>query len=33
MFNNKEDFKKVFTDKMMERYGVKVSDSHITEQY
>ena len=33
MFENKEEFKKAYTERMLERYGVSVSDSHISERY
>ena len=33
MFENKASFKKAFTERMMERYGVSISDSHISERY
>ena len=33
MFENKAAFKKAFTERMLERYGVSVSDSHISERY
>ena len=33
MFENKSAFKKAFTERMLERYGVSVSDSHISERY
>ncbi len=33
MFENKEQFKKEYKKRMIERYGVKVEDSHITEKY
>lgn len=33
MFRNKEEFKKEYKKRMIERYGVKVEDSHITEKY
>ncbi|MBO4855801.1 MAG: glycogen/starch/alpha-glucan phosphorylase [Bacilli bacterium] len=33
MFENKAAFKKAFTERMLERYGVSVNDSHISERY
>ena len=33
MFKNKSSFKKEFTQRMLERYGVEVSESHISEKY
>ena len=33
MFENKAAFKKAFTERMLERYGVSVSDSQISERY
>ena len=33
MFENKAAFKKSFTERMLERYGVSVKDSHISERY
>lgn len=33
MFENKSAFKKAFTERMLERYGVSVNDSHISERY
>ena len=33
MFENKNAFKKSFTERMLERYGVSVNDSHISERY
>ena len=33
MFENKANFKKAFTERMLERYGVSVKDSHISERY
>ena len=33
MFENKVAFKKAFTERMLERYGVSVKDSHISERY
>ena len=33
MFEDKAAFKKAFTERMLERYGVSVSDSHISERY
>lgn len=33
MFENKEQFKKEYKKRMIERYGVKVEESHITEKY
>ena len=33
MFENKAAFKKAFTERMMERYGVSISDSHVSERY
>ena len=33
MFENKAAFKKAFTERMLERYGVSVKDSHISERY
>ena len=33
MFRNKEDFKKEFERRIIEKYGRGVSDSHITEKY
>ncbi len=33
MFENKAAFKKAFIERMLERYGVSVSDSHISERY
>ena len=33
MFENKENFKKEFASRMLERYGTNVAESHIIEQY
>ena len=33
MFENKSNFKKAFTERMLERYGVSIKDSHISERY
>ena len=33
MFENKAAFKKAFTERMLERYGVSINDSHISERY
>ncbi len=33
MFETKASFKKAFSERMLERYGVSVSDSHISERY
>lgn len=33
MFANKEDFKKEYERRMVERYGVSIQDSHISERY
>ncbi len=33
MFENKVAFKKSFTERMLERYGVTIADSHISERY
>lgn len=33
MFTNKNDFKKEYTRRMLERYGVTIDDSHISERY
>ena len=33
MFKNKNDFKTEYTRRLLERYGVSVEDSHITERY
>ncbi len=33
MFENKAEFKKAFTERMLERYGVSIKDSHISERY
>ena len=33
MFKNKDNFKKEFQKRMLERYGVSIEDSHITERY
>ena len=33
MFEDKVSFKKAFSERMLERYGVSVSDSHISERY
>ena len=33
MFEDKNAFKKAFAERMLERYGVSVSDSHISERY
>ena len=33
MFENKAAFKKSFTERMLERYGVTIADSHISERY
>ena len=33
MFEDKNAFKNSFTERMLERYGVSVSDSHISERY
>ena len=33
MFENKAAFKKAFTERMLERYGVSIADSHISERY
>ncbi|MBR0294841.1 MAG: glycogen/starch/alpha-glucan phosphorylase [Bacilli bacterium] len=33
MFNNKENFKAEYARRMLERYGVSVENSHITERY
>ena len=33
MFENKTAFKKAFTERMLERYGVSIADSHISERY
>ena len=33
MFENKAVFKKAFTERMLERYGVSVEESHISERY
>ena len=33
MFTNKENFKSEYARRMLERYGVSVENSHITERY
>ena len=33
MFENKTSFKKAFTERMLEKYGVSIKDSHISERY
>jgi hypothetical protein len=33
MFTTKSNFKKEFTQRMLERYGVSVAESHISEKY
>ncbi len=33
MFENKTNFKKEFTKRMLERFGVSIEDSHISERY
>ena len=33
MFESKASFKKAFTERMLERYGVSIADSHISERY
>ena len=33
MFTNKEDFKKEYCDRLLEKYGVTVKSSHISERY
>ena len=33
MFTNKENFKTEYARRMLERYGVSVENSHITERY
>ena len=33
MFENKTNFKKEFTERMMQRYGVTIKDSHVSERY
>ncbi len=33
MFTNKENFKKEYTRRMLERYGISIPESHITERY
>ncbi len=33
MFENKQAFKKAFTERMLQRYGVTIKDSHISERY
>ena len=33
MFEDKNAFKKAFTERMLERYGVAINDSHISERY
>lgn len=33
MFENKETFKRVFSERLTEKYGVSVNDAHITEKY
>ena len=33
MFEDKNAFKKAFTERMLERYGVTIGDSHISERY
>ena len=33
MFTNKEDFKNEYVRRMLERYGVSIEDSHISERY
>ncbi len=33
MFEDKNAFKKAFTERMLERYGVTIADSHISERY
>ena len=33
MFESKASFKKAFSERMLERYGVSVNDSHISERY
>ena len=33
MFENKTAFKKAFTERMLEKYGVSIKDSHISERY
>ena len=33
MFKNKNEFKTEYTKRMLERYGVSIEDSHITERY
>lgn len=33
MFENKESFKKEYVERLLERYGVSVSESHISERY
>lgn len=33
MFKNKEDFKKTFTTRLLEKYGVAPKESHVSERY
>ena len=33
MFESKASFKKAFSERMLERYGVSIADSHISERY
>lgn len=33
MFTNKENFKKEYSRRMLERYGISIPESHITERY
>ena len=33
MFKNKEEFKRVYQLRMVEKFGVEVSQSHISERY
>ena len=33
MFSNKEEFKTEYVRRMMERYGVAIDDSHISERF
>ncbi|MCQ2087344.1 MAG: glycogen/starch/alpha-glucan phosphorylase [Bacilli bacterium] len=33
MFSNKNEFKKEYSRRMLEKYGVSIEDSHITERY
>ena len=33
MFENKENFKKEFQRRMLERYGTRIDNSHVIEQY